>query len=74
MIAPGLSRNLENPLIGQPKVIPPSAHMGPSWPALPPGGECGIGGKAQRCEQFCKKPIKFGLARLRVLLLLYRFT
>jgi hypothetical protein len=48
--------------------------MPSGWPALPPGGQGGVGGKAERRQQVCDEPIKFGFARLRVLLLLYWFT
>jgi hypothetical protein len=74
MIGPGLKGDFDDPRLRQPDVVDPAANMGSGWPALPPGGERCIGGKAQRREQFCEEPIKIGLARLRVLLLLYRFT
>jgi len=74
MIGPGLKGDFDDPRLRQPEIIDPAAHIGPCWPALPPGGQGGVGGEAQRDEQFCEKPIKINLARLRVLLLLYWFT
>ncbi len=74
MIVPGFGRDLDDPVFRQPEVIDPAANVLPRWPTLPPGREGRIGGKAQRAEQFCKELIKIGLARSRVLLLLYRFT
>ena len=74
MIAPGFGRDFDDPILGQPKVIDPATNVRLGWPSLPPGGEGGAGGKAQRDQQFCEKPIKLGISRLRVLLLLYRFT
>ena len=74
MISPGLDGDLDDPLPRQPDIVNPTANMGAGWPTLPPGGQGGVGGEAQRCEQFGEEPIKFGLTRLRVLLLLYWFT
>ena len=74
MIAAGFCGGLDDPLFAQPKVIQPAADMGLCWPTLPPGWEGGIGGEAQRSEQLCEKPIKIGISRLRILLLLYKFT
>ena len=74
MIGPGFDRDLDDPFPRQPEIIYPAAHMGAGGPALPPGRQGSIGGKAQRREQFCEEPIKFGLARMRFLLLLYWFT
>ena len=70
MIAPGLSSNLQYPILGQPKIIDPAANVRSGGPALPPGGQGGVGEKAQRLQQLCEEPIKIGLARSRVLLLL----
>ncbi|WP_369682754.1 hypothetical protein [Roseovarius sp. M141] len=67
MIAAGLGRDLDDPIFGEPEVIDPAANVLSRWPALPPGREGRIGGKAQRAEQFCKEPIKIGISRLRVL-------
>ena len=74
MITPALGGDLNDPVLGQPEVVDPATHMGPCWRSLPPGGEGGIGGEAQRVQKLCEKPIKIGIARLRILLLLYRFT
>ena len=74
MIAPGLGGGLDDPVFGQPEIIEPAAHMQPGGPALPPGGERLVGIEAQRTQQLCEEPIKIGIARLRVLLLLYWFT
>ena len=41
-------------------------------PCHQPGRAAGV--EAQRCQQLSEKPIKIGIARLRVLLLLYWFT
>jgi len=71
---PALGGGLDDPILGQPEVVLPALHMEPCWPALPPSGEGGIGGKAQRVQQLCEKPFKIGIARLCILLLLYRFT
>jgi hypothetical protein len=74
MIVPGLRRDLDDPILSQPEVIDPAENVQPRRLALPPGREAGIGGKAQRAEQFCEEPIKIRISRSRVLLLLYRFT
>ncbi len=74
MISPGLSGDLDDPGLRQPKVIPPALHMEPCWPTLPPGREIGICSEAQRRQQLCEKPIKIGIARSRILLLLYWFS
>ena len=74
MIAPAFSGSFDDADFTQPEVLGPAADMGLGWPSLPPGGQSGIGGKAQRSQQLCEKPIKIGIPRLRVLLLLYRFT
>jgi hypothetical protein len=74
MIGSGLGGGLDDPILRQSEVIDPAANVQLRWPALPPCGQAGIGGKAQRAEQFCEEPIKFEISRLRVLLLLYRFT
>ena len=73
MIGPALGGGLDDPDCAQPKVIPPTTHMEPCWPTLPPGGQSGVCSEAQRAQQLCEKPIKIDIARLRVLLLLYRF-
>jgi hypothetical protein len=73
MIAPGLGGYLKDPILGQPEVIDPSPNVQLRWPALPPAGQ-GVGVEAQRQKQLCKELIKIGIARLRVLLLLYWFT
>ena len=74
MIGPGLDGDLDDPLLRQPDIVDPAANVGFGWPALPPGGQGSVGRKAQRCAQLCEEPIKIGLARSRVLLLLYWFT
>ena len=74
VIVPGLGRDLDDPILRQSEVIDPSPYMGPCWPTLPPDREGRIYGKAQCAEQFCEEPIKIRISRLRVLLLLYRFT
>ena len=76
MIVSGFEGDLDDPLPRQPDIVDPAANMRPGWPALPPGGQggVGVGGKAQRRQQFCEEPIKIGLARSRVFLLLYWFT
>jgi hypothetical protein len=74
MIVPGLGGDLNDPILRQPEVVDPTANVQPRRPALPPGREAGIGGKAQRAEQLCEELIKIRISRSRVLLLLYRFT
>ena len=74
MIAPGLGGDLDDRGFGQAEVIDPAANVRPCWPALPPGRERLVGIDAQRLQQLCEEPIKLGIARLRVLLLLYWFT
>ena len=74
MIGPGFKGDLDDPLPRQPEIVDPAANVRAGWPAMPPGGEGGVGGEAQRCEQFREEPIKIGLARACVLLLLYWFT
>ena len=73
MIVPRGVGHFEDPILREPEVVNPAAHMGPGRPALPPGGEGCIVGKAQRREKLNKKPIKITIARSRVLLLLYWF-
>ena len=74
MIASALGGDLDDPILGQPEVIGPTANVEQRRPALPPGGEGGVGSEAQRSQQLREEPIKIGIARLRVLLFLYRFT
>ena len=74
VVPPGFGGGLDDPVLGQPEIIAPAAHMGFGWPALPPGGQGAVRIEAQRIQQLCKKMIKIDLARLRVLLLLYRFS
>ena len=75
MIGPALSGGLDDPDLAKSEVIPPALHMEPCWPTLPPGGQGGVCSEAQRGQQLCEKPIKIGIARLRILLLLlYWFT
>ena len=74
MVPPGFRGGLDDPVLGQPEIIAPTAHMGPGWPALPLGGEDAVRIKAQRGQQLCEKMIKIDLARLRILLLLYWFS
>ena len=74
MVPPGFGGSLDDPVFGQAKVVDPAADMGFGGPALPPGGQGADGIDAQRGQQLCEKSIKIDLARLRVLLLLYRFS
>jgi hypothetical protein len=66
--------NLNDPILGKPEIFDPTAYMLLGRPALPPGGQGRVGLKAERTEQRGKEPIKIGIARSRVLLLLYWFT
>jgi hypothetical protein len=68
MIAPGFGSDLDDLVLGEPKVVDPAAHMGSGWRPLPPSGQAGICGKAQRREQLCEKSIKIRIARSCVLL------
>ena len=74
VVPSGFQRGLDDPVFGEAKVVDPAAHMGFGGPALPPGGQGADGIDAQRGQQLCEKSIKFNLARLRILLLLYRFS
>jgi hypothetical protein len=74
MIATTVRSYLDDPIRGETELITPAENVLARWPALPPGREGRIGGKAQHREQLFKKPIKIGISRLRVLLLIYRFT
>ncbi len=73
MITPGRGGDLDNPILGKPEIVDPSADMQAGRPALPPAGQGG-GIEAQRRNQFPEKLIGDRLARLRVLLLLYGFS
>ena len=71
---PGFCGGSDDQIFGQTEVIDPPANMGLCGPALPPGGQGAVRIKAQRSQQLCEETIKVGIARLRVLLLLYRFS
>jgi hypothetical protein len=73
MIGPALGGDLDDPVLGHPEIIDPALDVQLGWPALPPGGQRGVGFEAQRAERLSKEPIKLGISRLRVLLLLYWF-
>jgi hypothetical protein len=74
VVPPAFCGSLDDPVLGQAEVVDPAAHMGFGRPALPPGGQRAVRIDAQRVQQLCEKTIKFNLARLRILLLLYRFS
>ena len=73
MFTPGCQGNCNDLILAQPQLFAPALDMQPWGPALPPSGQCS-GIEAQRVQQHCEKPIKIGIARLRILLLLYRST
>ena len=70
----GFGGGLDDPVLGEAKVVDPAAHMGFGGPALPPGGQGADGIDAQRVQQLCEETIKIDLACLRILLLLYRLN
>ena len=74
MVPPGFGGGLDDPVLGKAKVVDPAAHMGFGRPALPPCGQGADRIDAQRGQQLCEETIKIDLARLRILLLLYRFS
>ena len=74
MIAPGFGSDLDDLVLGQTEILDPTPDVQPRWPALPPGGQGGVGFEAQRRQQLCEEPIKINFARSCVLLLLYWFT
>ena len=74
MVPPGFGGGLDDPVFGEAKVVDPAADMGPGWPALPPGGQGAVRIDAQRGQKVCEETIKIDIARLRILLLLYRFS
>ncbi len=65
MICLGLDGDRDDPLLRQPNIVNPAANVRAGRPALPPDGQGGIGGKAQRRQQFCEEPVKIGIARSR---------
>ena len=73
MFTPGCHGDGDDLVLAQPQLFPPALDMQPWWPALPPARQGG-GIEAQRAEKLCEKSIKIGVACLRILLLLYRFT
>jgi hypothetical protein len=74
VFAARLCGDIDDPILGQSEIIDPAVDVLPGRPALPPGRQGRVGPKAQRTEQLDKEPIKIGIARSRVLLLLYWFT
>ena len=73
MFTPGCHGDIDDLVLAQPQLLPPALDVQPWRTALPPTRQGG-GIKTQRRQQLCEKPIKIGIARLRILLLLYRFT
>ena len=74
MVPSGFGGGLDDPVLGEAKVVDPAAHMGFGGPALPPCGQGAVRIDAERVQQLCEETIKIDLARLRILLLLYRFN
>ena len=73
MFAPGCQGDGDDLVRAQTQLFLPTLDVQPWRTALPPARQGG-GIKTQRRQQLCEKPIKIGISRLRILLLLYRFT
>jgi hypothetical protein len=74
VLVPSFLSHVQDRVLAQAKIIAPTADMLARWLSLPPAWQSTFRTEAQRAEQLCEEQIKIRISRLRVLLLLYRFT